>query len=479
MSKLLRLTITAVTLLALVAVCGYGAAKKKPVKAAPKAPAVKAPIWPKLLSIAAGQPFESVPSLGSSKLSVTLCAEETAPATFTVRYGRPLSGVRVAAADLRGPSKIGKENVTVRLVQGDNLVAAESIEIGASPAQLWVNVTVPKGSKAGLYKGGIGFYSRGIQIDVEPIEITVRPIRLIGSSKQYALYTCIGLSGQGASCLDCDGYTRFLANAAKLGFRAVSVNAEPARIGEALGACASVGLLGNAPVISFASGCSVPTPEDVKAVDSVRKAAGLGSAFYFCASEPATEEEVSAAVEKANVFKRAGMQVGVTVSDDATAKKLLPVVDGINYRYDMPYVQALINGGSIRTSKWEWYWWDARQSAADNRIRAGVALWRSGLYGCMPYWMPKGADDRADNLGNLQCEALREGVNDTRYITTYMKALRELKDKKRMQDKDYIAATEAYLAAFMAKPLEIITPADLRAFRAKMAEFSAKLGAML
>ena len=87
-------------------------------------------------------------------------------------------------------------------------------------------------------------------------------------------------------------------------------------------------------------------------------------------------------------------------------------------------------------------------------------------------------DGRA-SLDSLQCEALREGLNDTRYITTYMKALRELKDKKRQGDKDYIASTEAYLSAFMSKPLGSITTADLRGFRAKMAEFSAKLAAML
>jgi hypothetical protein len=93
--------------------------------------------------------------------------------------------------------------------------------------------------------------------------------------------------------------------------------------------------------------------------------------------------------------------------------------------------------------------------------------------------MPANDDDRAESLDSVLCEALREGVNDTRYITTYMKALRELKDKKRDKDKDYIAATESYLSRFMSKPLDKLTPADLRAFRAKMAEFSVKLISML
>ena len=169
----------------------------------------------------------------------------------------------------------------------------------------------------------------------------------------------------------------------------------------------------------------------------------------------------------------------VTVSDDAAIQRLMPYVDGINYKYDMPYVQALVAGGTDRTNKWEWYWWDARESVVNNRIYSGIALWKSGLYGCMPFWMPKEGENGSASLDSLLGEALREGINDTRYITTYMKALRELKDKKRVQDKAYIETTEAYLAAFLAKPSEKLTPAELRAFRAKMAEFSIKLAAML
>lgn len=480
MCKILRVSLTALTILGL-ATCGYGASRK-PVKAKAvpvKAAVAKAPTGPKVLSIVAGQPFEAVPSTGSSKLSVALCAEETAPATFGVRYNKALTGVSVGAGDLAGPGKITKDNVVVKLVRGDDLVSAEGVDIGPVPVQMWVDVTAPKNTKPGVYKGCIGFSAQGKQIDVEPIEVTVRPIRLIGSSKQYALYTCVGPSGQGAECLASDDYTRFLNGAAKIGFRAVAVNADPTKIGDALNACASAGLLGAVPVVSFARGCGVPTPEDAKAVEAARKTAGLGSVFCFCASEPANEDEVHAAVEKAHVFRQVGLQVGATVADDATAQELLPVVDGLNYRYDMSYVQALINGGSTRTGKWEWYWWDARQSVADNRIRSGVALWRSGLYGCMPVWAPSSTDDKVASLDSLQCEALREGLNDTRYITSYMKALRELKDKKREKDKEYIASTEAYLAAYMSKPLDKITAADMRAFRGKMAEFSAKLGAML
>jgi len=473
MYRILRIALTVALLVGAAASFGLCAAKK-PAKAVP----AKRPAAPKLLTVAAGQPFET-PSSGAAKVSLTMCADETEPATFTARCGKSLAGVSAACGDLAGPGKIGRQNVTVRLVQGAELLACDNMTLDSSPKQFWVDVTVPKNSKPGVYKGSIAFSAKGKQIDTVPIEVTIRSLRLIGSSKQYALYTSLGLSGQGACRLAGDAYSRFLGAVGKLGFRAVSVSEDPARIGDAFSACAAAGLVGSIPVLTFALGSGAPTIEDARAVESARKTAGLASVYCFCADNPATDQEVQAACERASVLRRAGMQVAATVSDDAAAQKLLPVLDGINYRIDMPYVQALVNGGTSRTNKWEWYWWDARQSAEQNRVNTGVGLWRSGLYGCMPMWMPKDGSDRADNLDSLLAEALREGVNDTRYITTYMKALRELKDKKREKDKDYIAATESYLSSFLSKPLGKLTPGDLRAFRAKMAEFSVKLISML
>jgi len=455
---------------------GHCAARKPANKPAPAKAAVVS-VTPRVLTIVAGQPFEAVPSSGTHKLSLTLCPEEIGPATFTARSGKSLSGVSVVCGDLVGPGRITKQNVSVRLALGDDLMPSDAVSLDSTPRQFWVDVSVPRDTKAGVYKGAIAFFSGGKQFDATPIEVTVRPLRLIGSSKQYALYTTMGPSGEGSCALSGDAYSAFLRSAAALGFRGVAVCADPSRVGESLNACAGAGLVGMTPVLSFASKCPVPSVDDVKAIESARRAAGVSSAFYFCGC--VDNQDIQAAQEKASILKRAGVQVAATVADDDSAQKLMPSVDGINYKVDSPYVQGLVNGGTNRTNKWEWYWWNARESVRANRINAGIGLWRSGLYGCMPMWMPSDAADHAESLDSVLCEALREGVNDTRYITTYMKALRELKDKKRASDKDYIASTEAYLSAFLAKPLDSVTPADLRGFRAKMAEFSAKLAARL
>ncbi len=480
--KILRVSLTAVAVILLATVACESAAKKPAPKkpaakpAAKPAPAVAAP---KLVTVVGGQPFETIPASGSSKVSVTLCPEENAAVTFTVRSSKPLNGVMAAASEFVGPGKIPKPNITVRMVSGQDLLSCASIDVGSTPIQLWVNITAPKGTKPGKYTGSVAFLSQNKAMDRVPIEVQVLNLRLIGSSKQYAIYTSLGPGAGGSSEMSGPDYSKFLASAARLGFRAVSVNAEQSRMGEAFAACASAGLSGTAPVLCFALAPAEVSLDQMKAVEELRKSCGMGQLYCFCAHNPATDADTEAAVERARLLRQARHQVGVTVSDDAAIQRLMPYVDGINYKYDMPYVQALVAGGTDRTNKWEWYWWDARESVVNNRIYSGIALWKSGLYGCMPFWMPKEGENGSASLDSLLGEALREGINDTRYITTYMKALRELKDKKRVQDKAYIETTEAYLAAFLAKPSEKLTPAELRAFRAKMAEFSIKLAAML
>ena len=464
------------------------AAAKKAVKAKPvtkaattaaaKPPAVVIPTGPKYMKVVVGQPFEAIPATGPSKLTVTMCAEQTAPSTFSVVFGKPLD-VIVSGAELVGPGKIAKENVKVKLVKGNDLLPANNIEIGPAASLFWVDVTVPKGTKPGLYKGYINFSYQDKQWDVVPLDVNVIPMRLIGSSKQYALYTSLSPFGEGASALDTDSYANFVQAIADMGFRAVAISAMPENIGDVLRVCSSAGLVGGTPVLAFASGCDMPTVEQIRAVETAKRTAGIPTIFQFCANNPCSEEETAAAVEKARLMRQSGCQVAATVSDTETAEKLLPVCHALNYNIDMPYVQALINGGSERTNKWEWYWWDARREVHENRMNSGIALWRSGLYGCMPFWMPKDETDFPERLDSLLTMAMREGVTDTRFITTYMKALRELKDKKREADKDYIAATEAYLAAFMIKPMDKLTPTDLMGFRAKMIEFTNKLEARL
>ena len=464
-------------------------AAKKPAKraSAKKASAKKiavkpsATAAPKVLTVVAGCPFECVPSKGASKVSIIACAEETEPATFTVRSSKPLVGVKVSPLGSFG--KIPDSAIQISKVEGENLAGEAGgviTDLGPQPTQFWLDVTVPRGTPPGVYQGKIAFYVQGKPYDAVPVEVKVLPLRLVGSSKQYILYTSYGPDGR-ASEMDADAYQGFVNAFRGYQFKSISVNASPAGVQDVLTNYKILGLTGPIPYTAYAFGSGdIPAEDQLKAVDDAKKAAGLASMFVFAVDDPKNELQISAAIQQIEALHAVKALSAARVSDERALERLDPYLDGINYSVDMPYVQSLISGQAKKTSmKMDWYWWDARKSVTDNRLYSGVMIWKSGLYGCMPVWMPQEGAGPMDGVRSLQGEALREGVDDTRYLTTFMKALRELKDQKRQKDKDYIASTETYLTNFMSQPLQQLTPAQLCGLRAKLVEFSLALAARM
>lgn len=460
--------------------------------AKPAAPKVYVPVGPKVLTVVAGRPFEAVPATGPSKVSVTLCPEETESATFTVRYSKPLANVRVAAVgDFVGPGTLERGNFKVSQVVGDQLINEISTSsgavfttanIGPQPVQFWVDVTVPRRTPPGLYKGAIGFYYENKTFDVVSMEVNVLPLRLVGSSKQYAMYTYYGPAGQGEARLNGDQYKQFLQAVSDLGIRLVTVYAAPSETTDALSAYSAAGLGSPTFLTTYSCGCYPPTVEEVAAIDASKRTLGLNKMLFFGLHNPTEPDAIDRAEEQLKTMKKARAATIAALSTEDAVTRLEPVLDQLDYHVDMERVQSYIAGTTRPEGvKWQWYWWDAKQSALANRRYAGVGLWMSGLYGCTPVWMPdEGATvSPLEEVKSLKMIALREGIDDTRYLTTFMKALRELKDLKREKDKDYIATTEEYVNAFLRKPLNTITPADLAAFRAKVVEYSIALNKRL
>ena len=79
-----------------------------------------------------GTAVRGVPAAGSSKVSVTLCPEETEPATFSVRYAKSMSNVRASAAgDFVGPGQIPRANIEVSRVDCERLINSVSPSSGS------------------------------------------------------------------------------------------------------------------------------------------------------------------------------------------------------------------------------------------------------------------------------------------------------------------------------------------------------------
>ena len=484
-SLLVSLTAVLVAVMVCMPMTGIAAVKAKPkpkAAAKPVVPKIVVPSGPKVLTVVAGRPFETVPSSGSPKMFITLCAEESEPGTFTVKYSKPLQNVKVCSAgDLIGSgSKIPSSSITVSKLDGINLISdadskAVTTDIGSTPTQFWVDVTVPARTRPGVYKGAIGFYSQNKPFDYVPFEVKVLPLRLVGSSKQYILYTncCPSKMGQ-------DSYCAFLAAFKDNQFKSIATAACHETAPSILNCYRSCGLTGPVPLITYALNSEVPAIEHVQAYQDAKRAAGLNNMFFFTVDNPTDEAQISKSLEQIEAIHSVRAQAAARISCELALQQLEPKLDAINYHVDMPYIQSLINGTAKKTSmKTDWYWWDAQKSVNDNRLYAGVIAWKAGLFGCMPTWMPEEGKESLDGVKSLLTVALREGVDDTRYMTSFMKALRELKDLKRPRDKYYIETTEAYLKTFMSKPLYQLNPTQLAGMRAKLTEYSLALSAKL
>jgi hypothetical protein len=76
-------------------------------------------------------------------------------------------------------------------------------------------------------------------------------------------------------------------------------------------------------------------------------------------------------------------------------------------------------------------------------------------------------------IDTVQWEAVREGINDTRYLTTMYAALRECKDAH--IEPALVAEAETYVETFMDKPLALLPETDLDTARAKIASYALRL----
>ncbi|MFQ3549022.1 MAG: hypothetical protein SNJ70_04670 [Armatimonadota bacterium] len=447
---------------------------------------------PNKLSVVVGTPFQQLPSTGPKKISIIAAPEETIPAVFGVKYSGNLSNVRVSvASDLKGPGTIERLNCEISKIIDDELVnqvssssgaVFTSVDITDQPTIIWLTVSVPKRTPPGLYKGFVGFYYQNKLYDSVPIELNVRPMRLLGSSKQYLLYSSFTPTSDaiGEDGLDYN-YAGFLGAFKTIGFSNASVNAPTTEIGCAFRSYAHTGLRSPILIAKYAFDPQIPTFDEIVLIENARKAAGIESALYFCVDNPNTDEQIETAINQLNILKQLRIKTGARVSSSESLAKIQYLLNAISYSIDMDYIRSLLDGtGNRESSAWQYYWWDARNSVDDNRRYAGLALWKSGLDGCMPVWMPKeGQNSMIDGVRSLKTEAIRAGIDDTRYITSYMRVLREVKDLKRDIDNQLIEESEAYLKKYLSGDMTKLTHSQMNEFRERMADYVIKFEARL
>lgn len=446
-----------VSLLIVSTAVGTGWAAAKP-KAKPAPKAAPAPAYAVIMQSAGT--FD--PAKPAAKLSIWAAPDEIEPASFSVKSSKPLADVTIKMADalVSGKNTIAAGSVVLSSMVGDRLLSAAPFDLQAGEEKrFWAKFDVPRRSVPGVYIGAVLAVSGGKIVGKLPVELNVLPMRLLTSSKQYGVILP-------AAAAD-ESYGELLKLIKANGLGIASTAAAPEMLGDALRMMRSAGM--GTPV-PYTYACL--DAENIAEAEKQARAAGVRRMLYTAGYQPHTPEEVQATVERLEILRKSWLKSVVVLDDPAVYDQLADSLDGVIYQVDMPYIQGVIAGEKRANDRNEWWYWDVSGSAKDNRLYAGLLLWKAGLDGAL---IP--IDEPQSTLGTVQWEAVREGLDDTRYLTTFMSALREVKDALKVDGtKNATLAgkaagdAEAYINAVMMKPLKDLTNGDYHNARWKLAQ---------
>ena len=298
----------------------------------------------------------------------------------TLRFSRPMAGCQVTSEVMPGPN--GRHLLLVRL-------------------------KVPSGARPGRYEGLLvvrcGPSASRLRLAAE-----VQPFELMRPSKQYAV------SRVPVTAADWRVPERADAGALRrlreIGIGALCLDAAPADRSALESMMQTAGLRG--PVLTPVEPSPTRRPSPVSAAAPIRW-------YAWCAAGPPAPAALAA-------LQAGGVRVACPLDDPEA-------VSGV----DLPVFAA---GGACGarllrrdhppgpgTAGW-WRWDAGAATALENRLRCGALLWKSSLSGALVEISPD-APARPD--WPLRWEGVREGVLDSRCLTTLFALIRQVKDKDR------------------------------------------------
>jgi len=474
------------------------------------------------------------PGDAADSISTSACADQITPVSFTLYAKQTLSNVVVS---LKTPLKSAKKTIPASavdirvvkwlkqhgigsLIDPDSTGSVQGVLVkddsapltidssGSLPdarltgnpttnipaftqKQFWVNISVPRNTPAGSYTGQILVSGDQLQPITIPISLNILPINLYSSSKQY-LIRFRGRLDDGSQPsttnvterLSEPLYNAELKDILAHGVRWVTLSGKGDQLWKEIDDYNAVGLAQPYLYRGFGS------LADAEAVDQDRAARKIDSFLYL--------DDLSASLgADAAELKTHHMQIaGTPITEDDTNG-----VEEVIYPVDNPYVLNAIKAKGNRTSsRRDWITWSSTQNDARlNRIYSGLYLWEANLYGALlsDYQSSQTAnpyDDSIVSTGALRSqmlayptndglldtigwEAIREGITDTRYLTSFYTVMRRCKDAK--IQKEYVNKAEATVEGFLAKPLLGRSDAEIQAERQIIANFTIKMNSFL
>jgi len=396
----------------------------------------------------------------AAKIAVFAAPDEFEPASFTIKSNKALSGVTLKlAGDLTtGKAVIPANKVTLSSVEESKLVPVSDFDLQAGETKrFWMTIDVPVRTAPGVYKSAVLAVAGGQMVGKLPIELNVLGIRLLKSSKRN------GIMLPQTQAID-ETFIETLRDMRSCGFGWATVTTPVEQMSETVKIMKQEGMAG-LPIV-----CASPdlTIDTILTANQQAKAVAIRNMLLCVASEPTTPEEIQAACEMAQAVQSARMKSFAVINDQAALDQLQESLNAVNYHISLQYVQGLLSGEKRAVGKNEWIYWDATANPKENRLYSGLILWKTGLDGM---FLPM--DSPETLIGTVQWEALREGIDDTRYLTSLMNLVRQAKDLKKA--KDVTDAAEAYVNAVLVKPLTQMANKDYQSYRLQIAQYIAKL----
>lgn len=134
--------------------------------------------------------------------------------------------------------------------------------------------------------------------------------------------------------------------------------------------------------------------------------------------------------------------------------------------------RLISRSGPLGAATAGWWRWDVgAASELESRLRAGALLWKSGLSGALLEMSP---DAAARAAWPLRWEGARQGILDSRFLTTLFALMRQVKDRD--QSSGLPGQAEAAVAAALKPLADTPSPAAADRFRDTVIAWILRLG---
>lgn len=391
--------------------------------------------------------------------------------TFAVRALEPLEGLRATLDELVGPqgTRLGPEMIDLRVVhlrdrsmtlpatrqytdqfpdlllrddrtqlppEGDQGGFGGGTCIGGIPAhqsrQFWITVSVPAGSPPGLYRGNLTLSAEEdanrrtvLPVELECLALDLRPVE--GYYSIY--YPSQPAKPEQAKYVSPDRYRAELKDQVRHGLNSTTLYGGF----ETLPMAAEAGMTRSPCLMHWPGG---------KAHEQIRAARELGfdGLLYYGVDEPRTPEQVERCLREAKRRREQGLPMFTAINSRQAQETLGDLVSHPVYNVwvfdgpDNPVVVRAREQGSQVIS----YWTTQTAFPLLYRALAGLYNTRCGYQGTAPWAYQDYPDDRLytnpahavaypDAAGRpiptLRWEAMRDGIDDVRYLQALDRAI--------------------------------------------------------